>query len=611
MSWLLELLVDAIREMCSQFIVDMMELITNMFTELLSCNLSLFEELFSVVGSLYKNVIVPTGIAILLMILVWQLFKSMFGGKAGVNAEEPIELICRSAISLFLLAGSKPLIDYILRIAGTPYQWVVGTKVKVASFSGYVSTLEGVTDTLGISSLSISVLMLIMQFVVAWNYFKMLMVIAERYVLLGVFSYTAPLAFATGGSKATNNILASWSKMFGGQVVLVILNAWCMKMFLSGYGNMMASSYGFTKFFAATLCLVGFCKITFKLDSYMASLGVNLGRPAPGMGAAGAMLAASRIISQVARTASGSGGTGDIGGTRTDMGSSDGMTTNFTGPIPMTPNGGNAMDINDMTSDGDFDKESPSGPGNQQNEASPADKTVFEELGMTTGSSDTAEMDFGSGDHINGNIDSMSATSETMSGINAMGTKDDAEAFAGAVSESNSEGETLLDVSGGEQDLAIPAASNVSANGFSESGSEHGILGEMGDYPVEEEMSDFDTEMDLESGSIEMAGQESMSYGKTGTAYNSSVAGEVSNAGEGLGSETMSALQGNGIPSVSQEKGILDEVGTSPVIGFDTATRAGMNYNENSMPTGMESMSEKGIRNTGFGVRTSYRWIPA
>lgn len=219
---------------------------------------------------------------------------------------------------------------------------------------------------------------------------------------------------------------------------------------------------------------------------------------------------------------------------------------------------------------------------------------------MTTGSSDTAEMDFGSGDHVNGNIDSMSATSETMSGINAMSVKDDAEAFAGAVSESNSEGETLLDVSGGEQDLAIPAASNVSANGFSESGSEHGILGEMGDYPVEEEMSDFDSEMDLESGSIEMTGQESMSYGKTGTAYNSSVSGEVSNAGEGLGSEIMSALQGNGVSSVNQEKSILDEVGTSSVFGFDAAPRAGMNYNENSMPTGMESMSENGIQSDGI-----------
>lgn len=308
MGWLLELLLDGIREICSQFIVDMMELVTEMFTELLSCNLSLFEELFSVVSVLYKNVIVPMGIAILLLILVWQLFKSMFGNS--VNSEEPIELIIRSAIALFFVVGAKPVVDYVLRVAGTPYQWVVGTEIKVESFSSYVSALEGVTDALGIGKLSISLLMLIMQFVVAWNYFKMLFVIAERYVLLGVFSYTAPLAFSTGGSKSTNNILASWSKMFGGQVVLIILNAWCMKMFLSGYGNLMASSYGFTKFFVATLCLVGFCKITFKLDSYMASLGVNLGRPSPGMGAMGLIMAASRIISQIGHGASGYGGTG-------------------------------------------------------------------------------------------------------------------------------------------------------------------------------------------------------------------------------------------------------------------------------------------------------------
>ena len=63
----------------------------------------------------------------------------------------------------------------------------------------------------------------------------------------------------------------------------------------------MASSYGFTKFFVATLCLVGFCKITFKLDSYMAALGVNLGRPSPGMGALGAAMAAQRIFSQAGR----------------------------------------------------------------------------------------------------------------------------------------------------------------------------------------------------------------------------------------------------------------------------------------------------------------------
>lgn len=281
--------------MLSQFVIDMMTLVTDMFTELLSCDLSLFEELFSVVGDLYTNVMLPMGIALLLLICVWQLFKSMFG-KAGVSSEDPIELVCRTGISLFFIVAAKPLVDYILTVAGTPYQWIAGTDIEVSSFSEYVSALEGLTGGLGIDSLNIAVLMLIMQFVVAWNYFKMLFVIAERYVLLGVFSYTAPLAFGTGGSKATNNILASWAKMFGGQIVLIILNSWCLKMFLSGYGNLNASSYGFTKFFVATLCLVGFCKVTFKLDSYLSSLGVNLGRPTTGIGALGLMMAAGRVL---------------------------------------------------------------------------------------------------------------------------------------------------------------------------------------------------------------------------------------------------------------------------------------------------------------------------
>ena len=167
----MDLLVDAIKEMVSQFLVDMMGLITDVFTDLLSCNLSLFEELFSVVGSLYQNVIVPMGIALLLMILIWQLFKSMFG-KVGINAEEPIELIGRSSICLFFVVASKPVINYILKIAGTPYQWVIGTDIKVQSFSEYVTALEGITAPLGLGTVSIAILMLIMQFVVAWNYFK-------------------------------------------------------------------------------------------------------------------------------------------------------------------------------------------------------------------------------------------------------------------------------------------------------------------------------------------------------------------------------------------------------------------------------------------------------
>lgn len=532
MGWLLELLIDGVREVMSQFIVDMMELVTDMFTDLLSCDLSLFEQLFSVVGDLYKNAMVPLGIAILLLICTWQLFKSIFG-KAGVNSEDPIELVLGTGICLFFIVAAKPVVNYILNVAGTPYAWVAGTDIKVKSFSEYVSVLEGLTGGLGIDNLSISVLMLIMQFVVAWNYFKMLFVIAERYVLLGVFSYTSPLAFSTGGSKATNNVLASWCKMFGGQVVLIILNAWCLKMFLSGYGNMMASGYGFTKFFIATLCLVGFCKITFKLDSYMSSLGINLGRPSSGVGALGLMMAAGRLFSHVGRGSSTdgnpSGGTeGANGGTAFTAGGmaeSSGMAGG-TGPIPMSEEMfGNGMEMDAPTkADAAVTEEN---AGTQEDfgntdDMNAGNESVLEELGaMPAEDFDTPPMADMPG------MDTEGAENLTSGGTNG---NDGAEP-----------GETIMDGSSME-------------TGSSMLGSDGSAVGEMEpDYPVEEE--DFDTEtadgpeMDLESGTIDSSGMEGEAFGKSESSYGE---GEISSQDNmtGASSDIISEMGGESGSSV-------------------------------------------------------------
>lgn len=641
MSWLLELLLDGIGEICSQFIVDMMELITEMFTELLSCNLSLFEELFSVVSALYANVIVPMGIAMLLLILMWQLFKSMFG--KSVNSEEPIELIIRSAIALFFVVAAKPIVNYILKFAGTPYQWVAGTEIKVESFAGFVSALEGVTETLGIGKLSISLLMVLMQFVVAWNYFKMLFVIAERYVLLGVFSYTAPLAFATGGSKSTNNILASWSKMFGGQVVLIILNAWCMKMFLSGYGNMMASSYGFTKFFVATLCLVGFCKITFKLDSYMASLGVNLGRPSAGMGAMGLIMTASRIISQLGRGSGGEGGSSTPPAAETSgVSSGSGMTGGFTGPIPM--NGGETysapMDMPEDLPKEDFDVTSDStdethGQGDFDYEPEkPKNSSVLDELGVVTtsetstgGSVGTFQSDAGT--IIGRNNGSENGTwshegvgqtaneeSTLENGFDEEAPLDmnfsnipDYEAEAGSAdgtAENMPAGEVTKSASeiGMESGLPGQEVSGASAVADIEFGNDTGgIISEIGDYPVTRKTpDDMDAyDMDLDGNRIEDMGSapntEGISYGSAGDAYgNTTLASRGRNtSGKGMNLQqgAVSELMPDGA-EMETSGGIIDDAGSvygTSDIGSDQ--------------TGSTSKMSEPIGNVGGGVRNS------
>ena len=48
---------------------------------------------------------------------------------------------------------------------------------------------------------AVALITLILVLILAWNYLKLLFEAAERYVLLGVLVYTAPVAFSMGASR--------------------------------------------------------------------------------------------------------------------------------------------------------------------------------------------------------------------------------------------------------------------------------------------------------------------------------------------------------------------------------------------------------------------------
>lgn len=74
-------------------------------------------------------------------------------GKLGINSEDLLELVFRSGFCLFMLVYARDIVNYVL---------------------------EAAVSVLGTDVLSISLLLLIMHFVVAWNYFKLLFILAER-----------------------------------------------------------------------------------------------------------------------------------------------------------------------------------------------------------------------------------------------------------------------------------------------------------------------------------------------------------------------------------------------------------------------------------------------
>ena len=170
--------------------------------------------------------------------LVWQLFKN-FGLGIGLSAEDPVKLAIKSILFIFLALFADQIMVLILDIAGTPYDWIVGTALPSLDFASFGSVLTVIVGC--IASGSVSLIVLILVIIIAWNYIKLLFEAAERYILVGVLIYTAPIAFATGASESTGNVFSSWCRMLGGQLFLLIMNAWCLRLFTSMVGTFLSN----------------------------------------------------------------------------------------------------------------------------------------------------------------------------------------------------------------------------------------------------------------------------------------------------------------------------------------------------------------------------------
>ena len=214
-----------------------LDLINTSVLGALGCDMTTFLRYFPAAETMYE-VFVALAIGLILLLWVWNLFKN-FGLGAGSEAEDPIKLTIRAVLFIILVWYAGDIVDLVLDIGGTPYSWILTStlpSLDFASFSSVMLTIIGVC-----ANGAVALIVLILVLVLAWNYLKLLFEAAERYVLLGVLVYTAPMAFAMGASQATSNIFKSWCRMFGGQVFLLMMNAWCLRLFTSMVGTFLAN----------------------------------------------------------------------------------------------------------------------------------------------------------------------------------------------------------------------------------------------------------------------------------------------------------------------------------------------------------------------------------
>ncbi len=230
-------ILDGIVEWIAEQVMHGLDLITSSVLGALGCDMTVFLRYFPAAETMYK-VFVALSIGIILLNWVWQLFKN-FGLGAGIEAEDPVKLSIRSVLFILLAYFSDEIVNLVLTVGGTPYRWIMESELPALNFGDFnavVVTIVGVC-----ANGAVAIIALILVLILAWNYLKLLMEAAERYVLLGVLVYTAPVAFSMGASQTTSNIFKSWCRMFGGQIFLLVMNAWCLRLFTSMVGSFIAN----------------------------------------------------------------------------------------------------------------------------------------------------------------------------------------------------------------------------------------------------------------------------------------------------------------------------------------------------------------------------------
>ena len=297
---MLELIFQGFAEWAYELVLECWEYFSTALLDIMSMDYAYMKSHVPVMDEIIQ-VLMAVGWALLIGNLVFQALKSMMSGL-GFEGEDPKLLFTRSFVFSFLLLASPQICEIGLSITARIIDLLqVPTAVHVTLVD------KSIFGTLTASWL----LAILFGIIIIFKTLRLLLEIAERYVILAVLTMTAPLAFAMGGSKSTADIFSGWCRMYGSMCLLMVTNVIFFKMLLSVLSTVPS---GLDVFLWIVLILT-LVKVARKADAIITRIGLNpaitgdtLGRPLPG--ALTYMVvrsAASHITKSVGKSAGGRG----------------------------------------------------------------------------------------------------------------------------------------------------------------------------------------------------------------------------------------------------------------------------------------------------------------
>ena len=210
---MLELIFQGFMEWAYGLVLECWEYFSSALLDIMSLDFAYLETHVPIINDLMQ-VLLAAGWALLIGNLVFQAVKSMLSGL-GFEGEDPKLLFTRTFIFAFLLLASPQICRTGLDITSR-----IMSALEIPDAVNVTLVDESIFGSLTAAWLLVIICGLIIMFKV----FRLILEIAERYVILAMLTITAPLAFAMGGSRNTSEIFTGWCRMFGSMCVMMIMN---------------------------------------------------------------------------------------------------------------------------------------------------------------------------------------------------------------------------------------------------------------------------------------------------------------------------------------------------------------------------------------------------
>ena len=324
---MLELIFQGFVEWIYGMVLECWEYFASALLEVMSMDFAYLKSHIPVLPEI-QQILLAVGWALLVGNLVFQALKSMSTGL-GFEGEDPKLLFARTFVFAFLLLASPQICEIGLNMTQTIINYLdMPDAVSIifaddASFAGLAAAW---------------LLVVICGIIIMFKVFKLILEIAERYIILAILTLCAPLAFGMGGSRNTSDIFTGWCRMFGSMCLVMVTNVIFFKMLLSVL-SFVPSGLDVLPWM---ILVFGIVKVAKKIDAIITRIGLNPaitgdglgGRSLPGM----LTYAVVRTVGQqMAKSAGKNAGGRSRGGSTAPPGGGGGPNGPRTGPVTGWP----------------------------------------------------------------------------------------------------------------------------------------------------------------------------------------------------------------------------------------------------------------------------------